>query len=116
MTLKGIVSNTDMRCSHPGLIEAAKKAGMPWGKMKKGDIVAFINASRDRIKVLVFTKEQDTYGVMGYYRSPHGRVMPEAIQKIPLAFGAGEFNMDRATKAALEELLAKKVSKKLEEV
>lgn len=114
MKLLHLIRETDMRCSHEGLLARAKLEGVPLTKLGPGDVIAFLNTGRDRIKVLAFTGEKDGFGVMGYYRSPHGRVPPEAMEFIPAAFGGDGFRMDRAIKEGLLKLLAKKREKKEE--
>jgi len=107
-----IIPDTDMRARHEGLADWAKKNGVRWKNLKPGDIVAFLNTKRDRIMVLGVLDEEDSYGLLGYYRAPHGRVMPEAIQYIPKVFGGGRFNMNEATREALTEILERKARKR----
>lgn len=106
MKLLHVFSDTDMRKRHEGLMDYAKEQGVK--SPKAGDVLAFLNAKRDRIIVLSFIDEKDCFGVMGYYRSPHGRVPMEAIQYIPQAFGGEGFDMNKAIRAGLVELLSKK--------
>lgn len=111
-----IIADTDMRARHEGLSVWAKKNGVKWKNLKPGDIVAFLNTKRDRVMVLGVMDEADSFGLLGYYRSPHGRVMPEAIQYIPKVFGGGRFDMNEATREALVELLEKKKRAKVQNV
>lgn len=107
-----VIPDTDMRARHEGLREFAKKRGVRWKSLRPGDIVAFLNTKRDRVMVLGVLDEEDSFGLMGYYRSPHGRVAPEAIQYIPEVFGGGRFDMNAATRKALTEILERKEKRK----
>lgn len=104
-----IVSDADLRCRHDGLWLQAKKLGASPDKMKKGDVVAFLNSNKNMIAIIAITGEEDSKGVLSYYVSPHGRVEPNAIRFIPECLGArGEMNMTAATRSALEELIPEK--------
>jgi hypothetical protein len=110
-----ILENTDMRARHEGLRDFAKKNKVDISKMNEGDIVVFLNAKKDRLMCLVVLPEEETFGFLGYYRSPHGRVPPEALEFIPRAFGGSGFNMNASIRAGLTKLLAKKGIVKSEE-
>ena len=114
MRLLHIIHETDMRCSHEGLLVRAKEAGVPLTKMGPGDVIAFLNTGKDRLKVLAFTSEKDGHGILAYYRSPHGRVPLEAIEFIPEAFGGDGFRMDKAIKEGLLKALAKRKQRREE--
>lgn len=92
----------------------AKKDGVKTDALKAGDIVIFLNADKTKFMLLAMTAERDSQGVLCYYRSPHGRVPPEALQFVPEAFGGQGFNMNRAIRIGLERLLAKKSRRKEE--
>lgn len=98
----------DFRNRHDGLKEIMKKEGVDWKKIKPGDLVAFVNTARDRVIVLAPVDEEDTHGVMGYYRSPHGRIDEYAFQHIPEAFGGGRLDMKGAIKKAVMQKVPKK--------
>lgn len=101
--------DVDMRGRHEALAEHAKKERkFNIEKLNPGDMMAFINRARDRIIVLAGVDEKDSYGVLGYYRSPHGRIDPHAIQYIPSAFSGGRLDMNEALRKSLTERLAKK--------
>lgn len=110
-----IVEDADMRCRQEGLIDQAKKAKVSIPDLKPGDIVAFLNTKKDRLMVLTMLPEADSYGFLGYYRSPHGRVPPEALEFIPKALGADGFHMNKAIRSGLTKLLAKRGHKVEEE-
>lgn len=111
MKLIHVFFDTDMRCRHDGLLARAKKErGFNRSDLGPGDMLAFINTKRDRIMVLAGLDEDDTYGVLGYYRSPHGRIDELAIQYIPDAFAGGQINYNQALRKALTQRLAKKPS------
>ncbi len=103
-----IIENTDMRGRHESLLEQAKNGGVQVKDWKPGDIVAFLNAKKDRLVVMTMLPEKESFGLVGMYRSPHGRVPPEALEFIPKAFGGGEFSMNKAIREGLEKLLSKR--------
>jgi hypothetical protein len=105
MRLVYVFFDQDMRCTHEGLNRRMKKELGDNFKLQPGMISAFINRKKDRVMVLAGLKEADTFGVMGYYRSPHGRVDSGAIKFIPDAFDGGSFNMDRAIQKVIIEKL-----------
>jgi hypothetical protein len=108
MRLLHIVHPADLRCRQDGLILQAKTAGIDVRQFKPGDIVAFLNQERTKLALLAMTGEKDSAGVYGYYRSPHGRVPPEAFEFISDAFGSTGFDMTKAIKSGLEKLLSKR--------
>lgn len=97
--------DTDMRCRHDGLIARAKKEKVKFEELDPGQILVFINHAKDRLMVLTPTDEDNTLGVLGYYRSPTRRIDPMAIQYISLAFGGQGFDFKRSIKASLLERL-----------
>lgn len=101
-----VIPDTDMRGRQPSLIKQAKTKGLKWDEAKPGDVVVFINAKMDKIVLMTPLPEEDTFGLMGYYRSPHGRIDPRIIQY--LSFNKGRFDVDRATKSMLDDLLPKR--------
>jgi len=106
-----VIQNADFRCRHEGLVAIAKKAKVDMSQLKVGDIVVFLNVARDRLICISVLPEQDSFGLLSYYRSPHGRVPMEAIQFIPQAFGVTGLNMNAAIRSGLEQLLKKKARK-----
>ena len=99
----------DMRARHPGLAKRAKEErDFDVSKLRPGDVLCFINVKRDRLIALAGLEEENSFGVMGYYRSPHGRIDETAIQFIPKAFAGGNFRMNAAIKKALHKRLAMK--------
>ncbi len=104
-----VIEETDMRCRQEGLLDQAKKKnGVRADELKPGDIIVFLNTKKDRLMVLTMLPEAESVGFLGYYRSPHGRVPPEAIEFIPRALGSDGFQMNKAIRSGLEKLLAKK--------
>lgn len=103
-----VIEEADMRCRQEGLLDQAKKKGVNVAGLKPGDIVAFLNTKKDRLMVITMLPEKDSVGYLGYYRSPHGRVPPEAIEFIPRAMGGEGFQMNKAIRAGLVKLLAKR--------
>lgn len=112
MRLLHIVHPADLRCRQDGLIAQAKENGVKTSSMKPGDIVVFLNSDKTKFMLLAMTSETDSHGVLCYYRSPHGRVPPEAMEFVPQAFGGhGGFEMNKAIRMGLEKLLHKKTKK-----
>ncbi len=103
-----VIEDTDMRCRQEGLLEQARKKGVKVADLKPGDIVAFLNTRKDKLMVMTMLPEKDSAGYLGYYRSPHGRVPPEALEFIPRALGGDGFQMNKAIRSGLLKLLAKK--------
>lgn len=108
-----VIPDTDMRCRHQGLLAQALAAGVKKKDLKAGDILAFINGAKDRVMALAILEEEDSYHVLGYYRSPHGRVAPESIEFIAEAFGADGLDMDQAIRKGLEKLLGNRRARKI---
>lgn len=103
-----VIEDADMRCRQEGLIAQAKANKVDMASLKPGDIVAFLNTKKDRLMVMTMLQEEDSHGFLGYYRSPHGRVPPEALEFIPRALGVDGFQMNKAIRAGLAKLLAKR--------
>lgn len=109
MRLLHVFHDVDLRGRHEALAaHALKERKVDIGKLSPGSMIAFINVAKDRIIVIAGIDEEDSYGVLAYYRSPHGRIDPMAIQFIPAAFNGGKLDMNKATKKALLARLAKK--------
>lgn len=85
------------------MIAQAKAAGISIKNLKPGELLVFINKKANRIAVLAGIEEKDSYGAMGYYRSPHGSIDQMAIQYIPSAFNGGRLDMTAAIRKALEQ-------------
>lgn len=62
--------------------------------------------------VLAGLDEDDSYGVLGYYRSPHGKIDEMALQYIPDAFAGGDMRYETALRKSLVERLTKKRKRK----
>lgn len=103
-----VIEGSDLRCRHQGLRDLAKKQGCDFSKFKVGDIVVFLNNDKTHLAILVMLDEAESFGFLGQYKSPHGRVPPEAIFFIPQALGMKGFEMNKAIKCGLEKLLSKK--------
>lgn len=103
-----VVEDADMRCRHEGLLLQAVKKGVKRKELRRGNLIVFLNRAKSHLSVLGFRGEEDVFGVLSSYKSPHGRVPLEAVQYIPEMYGADGFSMDRAIKEALTDLLARK--------
>jgi hypothetical protein len=111
MRVLHIFWNTDMRCRHEGLrTHVQKDKGFRKRKltMKPGDILIFFNSKMDRLMGLSVLNEEDSYGLLTYYRSPHGRVDPACLKFLPEAFNGSGFDIEAALKKSLIERLSKK--------
>jgi len=103
-----VIYETDMRGRHEYLAAQAEKLGIHVTKLKPGNLVAFVNTARDRLMVLGGVDEENSYGVLGYYRSPKGRIDEHALQYIVHAFSGGKLEMRKAIRMSLESRLSKR--------
>ena len=62
----------NMSAQHDGLLTIMSTKKLKPEKLAPGEMVCFINNARDRIKILARANEENTRGVIGYYRSPRG--------------------------------------------
>lgn len=101
MKLLMVVDNVHMGLSHDGLTEVAKRFKIDPRKLQPGELLLFLNRSKDKIKVF------GPNNVLAYYKTPKGsRLDLNAIQYIPKAFAAsGKIDYDTALKKVLEEKL-----------
>lgn len=99
---------TDMRMSHPGLTDIARKHKVDIDQVGDGEHLIFINSAQNKMKML------SKNNVLSYLRLPgNRRVSLEAIAEIPRVYGApGEINYERALKNTLIEMLSKKKKRK----
>lgn len=99
-----VLDQVNMGLGHDGLALLLKRRfSYDVAEMKPDSLVVCINRAKDRVKIL------GSKGlVVGYLKLPRGqRLMMEAIQYIPQAFGADGFNYDTAlTKALAHSLTA----------
>lgn len=100
--------DADMRCRHEGLFKFMKTNRVNPKTLRPGDIVAFLNRRKDRLMVIGVLDEENSYGVLAYYRSPSGRVAAEAIQYIPKVFGGMGLDMGEAVRKSLIDILSRK--------
>jgi hypothetical protein len=81
-----VILDVDLRNSHDGLMEIAKKKGIGLKDLKPGQYLVFVNLNRDRFKI--FAPAPNGRGaIIVYYRAYQGRVDRESIETIPQAFG-----------------------------
>lgn len=100
-----VVPEINMIGQHRSLLKQMKDRGIDFTKMKPGDVVALINRKENLLRVMSVLPEKDSFGLLASYRSPHGRVPPEALRFIPEALGGGAFDMSKAIRMGLEKLL-----------
>ena len=99
-----LIDNVHMGLGHDGLTKLAKKFKRDPMSLGQGELLMFLNRKRDKLKIMGHRGL-----VLGYLKMPGGnRIMLDAIQYIPKAFGArGEIDYDSALKKALETRLLK---------
>lgn len=103
-----ILENSDLRGRHVSLRTWAARNGVNLERIRSGDLVAFLNRRKTQLAILVALEEEDSLGLLAWYKSPHGRVPPEAMEFLPVAFGMEGFQMAAALRAGLEKLLARR--------
>lgn len=110
MKLRGIVWDADLRGRQGGLaVQMKQSAKLTPADLDPGEVVVFVNRTRDKIAVLAGVAEDDSRGVMSYYVSPHGRCDMLALKYIPRSLGAsGHMDMNEATRQAILERFRKK--------
>lgn len=96
--------NSDLRCSHDGLAEVAKKDKIMVKSLEPGQYVVFINSKKDRMKVYA------SNNVLAYLRLEDGRRIDlNTVREIPRAFAAsGRIDYDKALEKVVREGLEKK--------
>lgn len=111
MKLLHIIWDVDMRCSHDGLTAIASKKNKALANLKIGEMVCFVNHSKNRVKILAGSEVG--YPVLGYYRARSGSIDIQAIQYIPQAFRGGKIDYSGALKKSLlKRLPVKRVPSK----
>lgn len=103
-----VVPDINMGSRHLGLIKQMKDRGIEFNKMKNGDVVALLNRRESIVCVMAVLPEKDSFGFLGMYKSPTGRVPLEAIQFIAQSLGGSGLDMSKAIRLGLEKLLGKK--------
>lgn len=103
-----VVPDINMGSQHLGLMKQLSDRGIDFKKIKPGDIVAMLNRRESILRVMAALPEKDSFGFLGTYKSPHGRVPLEAIQFIAGSMGGTGFDMSKAIRLGLERLLGKK--------
>jgi hypothetical protein len=108
-----LIMNCDLRCSHDGLMEIARKRGISLDNLPQGHYLVFINATADRFKLL--TRSSDGRGIIiAYYRSFAGRIQRDSIEDLPRAFGIGNsLQSGREVARKLDEQLAYKRARRV---
>ncbi len=95
--------NADLRCSHLGLYELAKKSKIDVHKLEEGEFVLFVNSGKNRLKMYA------PNNVIAYLSLPTGKIDMRTIALIPKSFSAsGKIEYNKALKTVLErEMIAK---------
>lgn len=102
--------NADLRCSHDGLREIAKKGGLDVKDLQPGQYIVFLNAAKDRLKLYAANN------VVAYMKQPDGgKIDPRMIAELPRAFNGTTINYETAIKEALMKIFARR-GRKLEAV
>ncbi|HNA61513.1 MAG TPA: hypothetical protein PKW79_00345 [Rhabdochlamydiaceae bacterium] len=95
-----IFHDVHMSLNHDGLSSIAKTKNIDVNRLSPGQFVIFINKNKNRFKVYA------PNSVLAYYRDPENRVITtQALQYIPLAFGAGGFEFKKSLEKTLTQLL-----------
>lgn len=99
---------TDLRCTHLGLAEIAKKNKIDVGKLEPGEYLLFINNEKTKLKLFAANH------VVAYLRLPDNQKLDmRTISLIPQAFKAsGRIDYDGALKEVLVEAFKKKERRK----
>lgn len=109
--IKQAFLNVPMGNRFDGLCEIAKKAGIKLSELSPDSYLIFVNASRDKIAMLVGPQIPGQKQTMAYVRLAGGRKVDlRAIKEIPRAFNGKSINYDAALGVAIEKALAKKGS------
>lgn len=103
--LIGVFLNVDLRCNHSGLADIAKKKNVAVEDLKKGQILVFMNSSKDKMK-LFFANN-----FIGYYKSKNGKIDLSIIRYLPnTVFNInGEIDIETGVEKALSIHLAKRL-------
>ena len=103
--------DSDMRMSHDGLTEHAKKEGFDLSSLRPGQYVVFFNKDRTHLKLA------GAYGTITSKRSEHGRFFDlTCINEVVESFNnTGKIDYDAALEKKLHELLARKHARKEQE-
>lgn len=95
--------NADLRCSHDGLREIAKKGGLDVKDLQPGQYIVFLNAAKNRLKLYA------SNNVVAYMKQPDGsRIDPRMIAELPRAFNGTTINYESAIKDALIKVFARR--------
>lgn len=81
-----VILNADLRNSHDGLLELARKAGVNLRRLAIGEYIVFLNPQRNRFKILAPAPGGRGTLVISY-KSYAGRVEREDMEAVPLALG-----------------------------
>jgi hypothetical protein len=100
--------DVDFRNGHDGLNQIAKEKKIQIRNMPHGEMVLFVNSKRNMIKVLASTGEENSNGVVAFYKCPRGRINEYSLQFIAQAFRGGEIRYDEALKRGLLKQLGVK--------
>jgi hypothetical protein len=95
--------NADLRCSHDGLREIAKKGGLDVKDLQAGQYIVFLNAAKDRLKLYA------AGNVVAYMKQPdRGKIDPRMIAELPRAFNGTAIQYEVAIKEALVKIFARR--------
>lgn len=98
-----IFLNADLRNSHIGLAEMAKKSKIYVEKLEPGEYIIFVNAGKNKLKLYA------AHNVVAYLRLERGTIDLRTISLIPQAFnGTGRIDYNAVLKEVIETELGKK--------
>lgn len=109
IVIKGMIDNTHMGMGHVGLHAfCLKNFEMDLTKLKPGEVVVFLNRTKDKMKLIGASGK-----CLAYLRQPRGeRIDLDAIQYLPQAFGGQGFDYDAALRKSLLAKLSNKYDRK----
>lgn len=88
--------DTDLRCGHKGLADLAKKAGIDPIELKNGQMLLFVNRSRNAIKIYA------PGNTIVHQKTPYGNPLnPKAFVLIPKFFNGQTIDLKGALGAAI---------------
>jgi len=98
-----VIFDADLRCSHDGLRETAKKLKVLVDDLHTGEYVVFINSKKNMLKLFAANN------TIAHFKTPDQRKMNlNVIAQIPKFFNGRELKYDDALKKVIEEQFSKR--------
>ena len=103
--------NWSFRYGQDYCLDKIKSLGVDLGKLARGNCFAFVNAKRDRVRLLTLDENGRAISIM--QAMPKGEYMEvRALKHLPLAFNGPQLDMDAATSKFLDVFFAGKRKRK----